>query len=258
MLLITAPSKTQEPTSPAPQEYSLPPFLEKSAELVALLRGYSQSELCTLMKMSPRLGESTVEKLANFQLPFTPENARQALFTFQGDAYAAITATAYQAEQLDHAQRHLRILSGLYGILRPLDLMQPYRLEMGLKLATEQGTNLYQFWGNLLTEQINKTCKRHGHDTVVNLASTEYSRSINKKLLQPRFLTITFKEQKAGSYKTIPIYSKRARGMMIDEVIRKQLTAAEHLQAFKQDNYAFSEKLSSKKEWVFTRKPLKK
>ncbi|PID74947.1 MAG: hypothetical protein CSB28_00585 [Desulfobacterales bacterium] len=258
MLLITAPSKTQEPISPAPQKYSLPPFLEKSAELVALLRRYSLAELCTLMKMSPRLGERTAENLANFQLPFTQENAHQALFTFQGDAYSAITATAYQAEQLDHAQRHLRILSGLYGILRPLDLMQPYRLEMGLKLPTEQETNLYQFWGNLLTEQINKTCERHGHDTVVNLASNEYSRSINKKLLQPRFLTITFKEQKAGGYKTIPIYSKRARGMMIDTMIRKQLTTIDQLQSFNQDNYAFSEEFSKEKEWVFTRETLKK
>ncbi len=253
MLLVTAPSKTQEAISPAPREYSLPPFLEKSADLIALLRDYSLDELCALMKMSPRLGESTREKLTNFQLPLTPENACQALFTFQGDAYSSIRPTAYQPAQLAHAQRHLRILSGLYGILRPLDLMHPYRLEMGLKLATGQGGNLYQFWGNLLTEQINRTCERYGHKTVVNLASNEYSRAINKKLLGPRFLTITFKEQKAGGYKTIPIYSKRARGMIIDMMIEKQLDTVEQLQLFAEDNYAFSAEFSTEKEWVFTR-----
>jgi cytoplasmic iron level regulating protein YaaA (DUF328/UPF0246 family) len=253
MLLVTAPSKTQETIDRTYPTYTLPLLLNMSCELVTRLREFSLQDLCSLMKMSRKLGESTFERIEDFILPLTLENATQALFTFQGDAYSSLTPDLYNEEELQHAQQSICILSGLYGILRPLDLMHPYRLEMGTRLSLNKHKNLYEFWGNTITEHLNQMCSTHNDKTLINLASSEYSRTIKTKILEPRMITATFKERKGDTYKTIPIHSKRARGMMIHYVIRNQLTAAEELQQFTAGGYSFAAALSTDDTWIFTR-----
>lgn len=253
MLLVTAPSKTQQTINLQFPTHTLPPFLPESSALIDLLREYTTADLCRLMNMSAALGESTRRRILEFQLPLTPENSCQAIFTFQGDAYASLSPDQYSRQQLLHAQDHLRILSGLYGILRPLDLMFPYRLEMGTRLATGEWKNLYDFWGNKITEQINDACRHHQDNTVINLASVEYAKAISRKILVPRLITVTFKERKGDGYRTIPIHSKRARGMMLHYMISNRLTKAEQLLGFQLGGYIFTEEFSTVDSWVFTR-----
>ena len=253
MLLVTAPSKTQKWLECRTRVASEPRFLGQSCQLVDILRHYDVESLCQLMKMGRALGESTFQRLRDFQPPLTPDNSRQALFTFQGDAYSSLTPEAYSEAQLLHAQRHIRILSGLYGILRPLDLMFPYRLEMGLKLAVGSATNLYQFWGEALTTAINDACHDHEDQTLVNLASQEYFKAIKPALLRPRLLTITFKQRQKDSYRTIPIHAKRARGLMLHYVITTMASRSEELRAFAFDGYRFNDQQSEADNWVFTR-----
>ena len=253
MLFITAPSKTQEPTTLHKGNHTIPLFLESSAELINILKKLGPLELSSLMKMSEKLGESTYHRIQTFPDVFDPNTCRPALFTFKGDNYAALRPGEYSAAELGYAQDHLLILSGLYGMLRPLDLMYPYRLEMGLKLENAQGKTLYNFWGSRLTEKINELCGAKGYTTLINLASTEYSRAVVKKMLTVRFLTITFKEKKGDGYKTVPIYSKRARGMMIDFAISSGADEAEQLKRFSREGYCYNETLSTDKEWIFSR-----
>ncbi len=253
MLLVTAPSKTQETIKRDFATYSLPPLLEMSSELVTRLREFSRDDLCSLMKMSKKLGESTFTRIEDFELPLTPENSRQALFTFQGDAYSFLTPELYSEQELQHAQQSVCILSGLYGVLRPLDLMHPYRLEMGTRLTINRHNNLYEFWGNTITEYLNQASSAHTDKTLINLASNEYSRAIKTKILSPRMITVSFKERKGDTYKTIPIHSKRARGMMIHYVISNQLTTAEELQQFTDGGYSFAALDSNADNWIFTR-----
>lgn len=253
MLLITAPSKTQQPINREFPTYTLPQFLDEAIELTELLQTYSVEELCALMKMSEKLGKNTRNRILEFRPPLTKNNSKQAIFTFQGDAYSHLTPELYTESELSHAQQHVRILSGLYGILRPLDQMFPYRLEMGARLATDNWKNLYAFWGDKITHNVNSDCSRLEDQTIVNLASGEYSKVIQKKILEPRFLTITFKERKGNTYKTIPIYSKRARGMMIHYVITGAITRADELRTFNSEGYAFNKNLSTESEWIFTR-----
>lgn len=254
MQIITAPSKTQQAIKQTCSFCTIPSFFEDSRQLIEILKGFSLEELCQLMKMSSALGDLTRKRIHEFELPFSPENACQALFTFQGDAYNSLTPERYSEQELLHAQQHLRILSGLYGLLRPLDLIQPYRLEMATRLQTKQGETLYQFWGNKITDQINREMADDSDQTLVNLASQEYARVIQKKVLQPRFLTVTFKERKGKGYKTIPIHSKRARGLMMHYAIIRKVTTAEELQGFDLAGYSYCEELSTAAEWIFTRK----
>lgn len=221
MLLITAPSKTQQAINRQFTTFTQPDFMEKSEQLIRILHEFSVEELGSLMKMSKKLAEGTKEKILAFRPPCTFENSRQAIFTFQGDAYSSLTPDLYSDSQLLHAQAHIRVLSGLYGILRPLDLMFPYRLEMGLRLANKEWKNLYEFWSSTVTDAINAECKQCKYTTVINLASVEYTKVIDKKSLNPQLLNITFQERKGDEYKTIPIHSKRARGMMLHYVIEK-------------------------------------
>lgn len=254
MLLITAPSKTQNRIDRYLSFFTEPSFFSKSTSLIDQLKAYSVTDLCHLMKISRTLGESTHQRIADFRPPLTLENSRQALFTFQGDAYESLTPATYTEKQLRHAQRHLRILSGLYGSLRPLDLMFPYRLEMGCKITGKGWNNLYQFWGDTITDSINFDCKDHPDPTVINLASNEYSRVINMKKLLSRPVTITFQQKKGDGYATIPIHSKRARGLMIHYVIINGLTHAEQLQQFNLGEYSFHKELSTADNWFFRRK----
>ena len=253
MLFITAPSKTQEMAGEKVSSHTVPWFLDSSAELITLLKEKRPDELSTLMKMSDKLSESTYTRIQNFPDTFDLDTCRQALFTFKGDNYAALRPDEYSDAELSYAQDHLLILSGLYGMLRPLDLMYPYRLEMGLKLENALGKNLYNFWGNRLTVKINELCETKGFTTLINLASTEYSRAVVKKALKVRFLTITFREKKGSGYKTVPIYSKRARGMMIDYAISNTISDIEQLKMFDREDYRYSEALSTDKEWIFSR-----
>ncbi len=205
------------------------------------------------MKTSPKLPESTFQRIHNFTTPFTPENAKQAIFTFQGDAYDSIEANNYSTEELDYAQKHVNILSGLYGLLRPLDLMQPYRLEMGLKLSVGGCNNLYQLLKEDVTELLNERLQESGDRTVVNLASTEYSKVIDKKRLQGEMIEMVFQQEHKGKMKTIPIHSKRARGLMIHYTISNKIDKALQLQRFNLDGYSIDRSRSTETKWFFIR-----
>lgn len=251
MQLITAPSKTQQFNGRSYADHSLPILLEKTKILDRQLKLLDRQELSALMKTSDRLTESTHQLIQNFSHPFSLDNAKQAIFTFQGAAYSAITAELYTKEQLNHAQQHLFILSGLYGILRPLDLMQPYRLEMGCSLTVGEAANLYQFWQAQITDTINQALTRDGDKILINLASKEYAKAVDKKKLQGELVTITFKQLHKGQLRTIPIHAKKARGLMIHFAVSEQIDKATGLKEFNLDGYCFSKEDSTTAEWFF-------
>jgi len=251
VLLILAPSKTQHFNKREYSEHTIPALIDKAQYLVDRICLLSRDQLSQLMKTSEKLTSATHDKFHSFHTPLTRKNANQALFTFQGDSYKAITADEYNNEDLGHAQQHLRILSGLYGILRPLDLMQHYRLEMGTRFTTENFTTLYQFWGSLITDIINETLETLTDKTLVNLASTEYAKVIDKKGLAGRWIDITFRQRHKGHYKTIPIHSKRARGLMVDFMITNRIDRAEDLLSFALDGYLYNKEVSTAENWYF-------
>ena len=253
MLLIISPSKTQESDVPIRDDYSQPFFIDKTELLARQLKQLDQTQLAALMKMSDKLAAVNFQRFQDFQFPFTPDNSRQALLMFQGDQFNPIAVDGYSDEQLAHAQQHLRILSGLYGMLLPLDLMQPYRLEMATKLAVGDAKNLYSFWGDLVTRELNNELSDDPQPVLINLASAEYFKVIHKKELHPDILTLSFKQEKGGKLKTIAIYAKRARGAMVDFVIRNGITRSIDLQGFNRDGYRFKSDLSVDNEWVFVR-----
>ncbi len=253
MLLIISPSKTQNFDVPVRGDCTQPLFLEQAAQLVRQLKSFEPPQLAALMKMSDRLAAVNVQRFQDFRLPFTPGNSRQALFMFQGDQFNPMAVDNYSAEQLGHAQQHLRILSGLYGILRPLDLMQPYRLEMATRLAAGKADNLYGFWRHAVTGGINRELEADSCPLLINLASVEYFKVIDKKKLHADILTLSFKQEKEGRLKSIAIYAKRARGAMVNFVIQNRITDPQELQGFNVDGYQFRRDLSSDREWLFVR-----
>jgi len=253
MLMIIAPSKTQELTDTVTHKSTIPACLEETELLIAELKKFSVDGLAELMKMSQRLAVQTHERINEFHTPFTAENCHQALTVFQGDVYSHIVADGYRKPEREYIQSHLRILSGLYGILRPFDLMQPYRLEMGCRLPNSRGGNLYDFWRGRVTSEINRTLAEQKDPTLVNLASTEYSRVINRKDLQGSFLQIDFKERKGDTFRTVAIHAKRARGMMVDFAVRENVKTALQLQNFRQAGYRYRKELSGDTHYVFTR-----
>ncbi len=252
MLLLLAPSKTQKPIEYDYRLISDPTLLQQAIQLNEILRQKSESEIATLMKTSEKITNNTVDMINNFTTPFTTDNSHPAIFTFQGDAYSSLTPSEWDSDQLAHAQQHLLTLSGLYGALRPLDLMQPYRLEMGLKLENNNGNNLYHFWGESITELINQLLKKAEHKTVINLASAEYSKAIVKKKLLGDVIEIVFKQEKDSKLKTIPIYSKRARGAMANFVIMKKLNQPDQLKKFNENGYSFDKTSSTDSKWIFS------
>ncbi len=255
MLLILSPSKTQHFDVPVRSDCTLPIFTEQANQLVRLLKQFDRPQLATLMKMSYKLAELTWQRFQDYQPTSTPDNSRQALFMFQGDQFNPMDVNSYSQEQLQHAQQHLRILSGLYGILRPLDLIQPYRLEMATKLAVANARNLYHFWDDLITEALNDALQSDPQPLLINMASAEYFKVIRKKELQAKILTLSFKQEKAGTVKTIAIYAKRARGAMADFVIQNCIVKPKDLQAFCADGYCFRPDISTgNTEWVFVKK----
>jgi cytoplasmic iron level regulating protein YaaA (DUF328/UPF0246 family) len=206
------------------------------------------------MEVSMKLAELNFERFEAWHTPFTQENARQAVLAFKGDVYTGLEAESFSAADFKFAQNHLRILSGLYGLLRPLDLMQPYRLEMGRKVDTERGRNLYEFWGEIITEGLNRQLKKLKSPYLINLASNEYFRSVKPKLLDGEIITPEFKDWKNGQYKMMGVYAKKARGQLSRFVIQNQLTEPEAMKAFNVDGYTFNEEMSKGNTWVFTRR----
>lgn len=254
MITIISPSKTQDFTSNGqPIKYSQPQFLDQSERLVKELRKKKTPGIRRLMDVSEKIAELNYERYQQFKTPFSPEDAKQALFAFKGDVYTSIDTLNYQEKELEFAQNHLRILSGLYGVLRPLDLIQPYRLEMKIKLKNPRGKDLYTFWGSRLSEALNKDFDYQKKRILINLASNEYFKALDKKKLKADIITPVFKEYKNGKYSIIAIFAKKARGMMTDFIIKNKFEEAEELKTFNQEGYEYSEQLSKDNEWVFIR-----
>ena len=255
MLIVISPAKKLDYETPSKTSvYTTPDYMGDSKLLIKQLRNYSAMDLAELMHLSMKLAELNFDRYEAWKPTCTEKNAKQSVLAFQGDVYQGLDAASLNASELKFAQQHLRILSGLYGILRPLDLMQPYRLEMGTRLETSRGKNLYEFWGSTLTEGLNKHLKKIKSDTLINLASNEYFKSVKPKELNATIITPAFKEFKNGDYKMIGIYAKRARGLMSRYIIKNKLKNPEDIKDFDDEGYRFNSKLSKDNNWVFTRK----
>lgn len=254
MLITLSPSKGQDFETPVlSQTHSKPEALKESGLLIKELRKLRQKDIQQLMGVSENIAKLTAGRYKSFSTPFTLKNARPAIFAFKGDVYSGIDIEKYREADLEYAQNHLRILSGLYGCLRPLDLIQPYRLEMKTKLHNVRGENLYQFWGDRITEALNKELKKQEQPVLVNLASNEYFKSVRPKQLKGRVLTVNFKETKDGKTRVVAIFAKRARGMMTDYILRNRIEKPEDIKRFKQGGYRFRKELSDDKQWTFER-----
>ncbi len=255
MLIVISPAKTLDyDTHPVTPEYSIPAYLDDAEIIVARVRKYSLSEIRDTMALSERLAKLNFERFKSWHKPFTPMNSKQAILAFKGDVYAGIDAATFSESDFAFAQQHLRILSGLYGILRPLDLMQPYRLEMGRKIDNERGKNLYEFWQDRVTDGINRELARMGCRYLINLASSEYFKVIDPKRVEADIITPVFKDYKNGQYKTIGFYAKKARGRFSRFIIKERLSDPKELKNFDVDGYCFNESLSTDHKLVFTRK----
>ena len=255
MLTVISPAKTLDFESPAlTDEYSQPSHLTQSRKLMRQLRQFSGSDLSKLMNVSSAIADLNVERNRRWKTPFTPDNAKQALFAFKGDVYTGLDAESMNADNIQFAQKHLRVLSGLYGLLRPLDLMQPYRLEMGTRLATDQGTNLYQFWDMRLTKTLNTELKAIDSSVLLNLASNEYFKAIKPKSIKGQVITPVFKDYHQGKYQIIGFFAKKARGLMARHIIDEQINDVEAIKHFDRDGYIYNPSLSGQTDWVFTRK----
>jgi cytoplasmic iron level regulating protein YaaA (DUF328/UPF0246 family) len=228
-------------------------MLEQSQQLIDALKGLNPEQIAGLMGVSDKLAQLNWQRFQDVTVPFDLENAKQALLVFKGDVFSPIDVEAYTDEDFSFAQDHVRILSGLYGILRPLDLMQAYRLEMGIKSGFANAKNLYEFWGARLTEALNKDLAHQSQAVLVNLASDEYYKVIQPQKITAPVLKVSFKENKSGTYKVVAIHAKRARGLMINFVVTNHLAKVQDLKTFKLQGYQFNDSLSSDQEWVFCR-----
>lgn len=254
MLMVISPAKTLDYTTPlATSRYTQPALLEKSQQLIAVARDLSPAQIASLMSISDKLALLNAQRFNDWQPEFTPDNARQAILAFKGDVYTGLQAETFSEADFDFAQQHLRMLSGLYGVLRPLDLMQPYRLEMGTKLANPAGKDLYSFWGETLTQALNEALAAQGDDVMINLASDEYFKAVQPKKLQGRLIKPVFLDEKNGKFKIISFYAKKARGLMCRYIIENRLQQAEQLKQFDLEGYFFDEENSRADEWVFKR-----
>jgi len=249
MLAIISPSKTQDFSPCDINSFTQSRQLSHTQELVDILKNKTQRQISKLMSLSEKLSKLNFDRFQTFQTPFSLDNAKQALLAFKGDVYNGINASSLSVKDLEFAQQNVRILSGLYGVLRPLDLMQPYRLEMGTKLENTQGKNLYEYWGSGISEILNED----EEELIVNLASNEYIKAIDKKILKAEMLDIVFKDKKNDTYKVIAIYAKRARGLMVNYIIRNRLTDTEALKEFSDEGYKYNHNLSDDSTWVYVR-----
>lgn len=254
MLSVISPAKTLDfETPPTTRKTTQPEFLERSAALVADARQLDPAAIASLMGVSDSIATLNHKRFMDWHTPFELANAKQAILAFKGDVYTGLDADTLTAGQLAFAQKHLRILSGLYGLLRPLDLMQPYRLEMGLKFANSGGRNLYEFWGELITESLNRQLKKAGTPVLVNLASNEYFKAVKTAALDGEVITPVFKDLKGGKYRVISSFAKKARGQMARFIIENEIDDVAGLKKFRVDGYRYSAAESTARELVFLR-----
>ncbi|WP_137888661.1 peroxide stress protein YaaA [Pseudomonas sp. 2FE] len=254
MLMVLSPAKTLDYASPpATARYTQPEYLDHAQELVTQLRELSPAQISELMHLSDKLSGLNAARYGSWTPNFTPENAKQALLAFKGDVYTGMHAQDFTEADFDFAQEHLRMLSGLYGVLRPLDLMQPYRLEMGTRLANRRGKDLYAFWGERISAWLNEALAAQGDDILLNLASNEYFSAVKRQALNARIIDTEFKDLKNGQYKIISFYAKKARGMMARYVIKERLNDPEGLKDFNYQGYRFSAENSKQDSLVFLR-----
>tara|TARA_R110002096_G_scaffold308629_1_gene503160 strand:+ start:865 stop:1617 length:753 start_codon:yes stop_codon:yes gene_type:complete len=250
MIVLISPAKTLDYDPSAVSIKTQPEFKKEIGQLVEIMKKKSPNSIQKLMGVSENLAELNAERYQRFSEIFNEENSKQALLAFKGDVYTHIDVASFSEEDFSFAQEHLRILSGLYGLLRPMDMIQPYRLEMGIKLKNKRGKNLYEFWGDKITNALNEIALGQ---PVINLASNEYFKAVKKKKLKSNLISPVFKEYKDGTYKNIGIFSKQARGLMTDFIIRNKVEDPEVLKTFNEGRYEYSESKSNSEEWVFIR-----
>lgn len=253
MLIVVSPAKKLNENAKIGDEYSQPVFVDEAEKLISYLRKKTPKKIEQLMGISKALGELNFERYQGWKTEHTVNNSNYAGFMFDGEVYSGLDIKSYSKKELQWAQAKLRILSGLYGVLKPLDLIQPYRLEMGTSLKTGRKKNLYEFWGDKITNEINSSLEDLKTETIVNLASTEYFKSINKKKLNAEIVTPVFKDFNNGKYKTVMVYAKKARGFMASFIIKNNINTIEELKAFDVDGYCFNQEASNDKELVFLR-----
>ena len=254
MLAVVSPAKNLDYESDLPElNVTQPRLLDNAEELVEVCRQLSPQQLGSLMKISDKLAGLNAARFQEWQRPFNEDNARPAMFAFNGDVYTGLDAASLNSEAINTAQKQLRILSGLYGVLRPLDLMQPYRLEMGSKLDNPKGKNLYEYWGDTITQTLNDDLAELGSSTLVNLASNEYFSAVKPKALNADIITPVFKDEKNGQYKVMSFYAKKARGLMARFILNQKPESVSDLKEFDANGYSFNEAMSSDKQLVFCR-----
>lgn len=255
MLIILSPAKTLDYVSPVTiNDHTMPRFITDSAQLISICQRFSTADIASLMKVSDPIAALNATRFASWSTSFTTDNSRQALLAFKGDVYTGFNAVTMNEQDAQWAQSHLRILSGLYGLLRPLDLMQPYRLEMGTKLENARGANLYQFWGDKVTDTLQQDLRAQGDDVLINLASNEYFKAVKVGKLTAKIITPVFKDWKNGEYKVISFFAKKARGMMARYLIDERINSVDGINAFCGGGYAFSAEESTDSSLVFKRK----
>lgn len=258
MLIVISPAKTLDFESElATHHFTQPALLDDARKLIDVARKLTPVQIGKLMSISDKLADLNVGRFQNWQTPFSPENARQAILAFKGDVYTGLQAETFKEKDFDFAQQHFRMLSGLYGLLRPLDLMQPYRLEMGIKLENPAGKDLYSFWGERLTDALNEALADQGDDVLINLASDEYFKAVKPKKLNGRIIKPVFLDEKNGTFKVISFYAKKARGMMSRYIIKHQLSKPADLKKFDVEGYFFVADESSENELIFKRHEIK-
>lgn len=254
MLIVVSPAKTLDYESPLQtRTFTQPELLDHSQVLIERARQLAPAEIGSLMKISDKLAGLNAARYAQWQPDFTLDSARQAMLAFKGDVYTGLAVESFSEADLAHSQQHLRILSGLYGVLRPLDLMMPYRLEMGIRLDNPRGRDLYAFWGDIITDKLNQALAEQGDEVLINLASEEYFKSVRPAGLKGRVVTPVFKDGKNGQYKIISFYAKKARGMMARWILQERLTRVEQLAEFSSEGYYFVPQESTADSLIFKR-----
>ena len=254
MLFVISPAKALDYETPAHiKTYTQPLFVEQASELIAVLREKSPQQVAELMDLSDQLAGLNAARYQAWSPKFTAKNSKQAVLAFDGDVYGGLDARTLNEDELDWLQQHLCILSGLYGVLRPLDRMQPYRLEMGTRLKTDKGTNLYRFWGSQIAEYLNSRARADKSPVLVNLASEEYFKAVDLKALQPRVVNCVFEEKKGANYKIVSFFAKRARGLMVRYALQHRAATPEQLKGFDLEGYRFAPAASGPDRFVFRR-----
>ncbi len=253
MIVLLSPAKSLDFSPLEYSHYTQPRLLEKSEELVGTLKKKSSKKLQELMGVSKNIADLNVERFRSFSVPFGANNAKPAIYAFNGDVYTGLQAEQFEDSEMEFAQKHIRILSGLYGLLKPLDLMQPYRLEMGTRLKHKRNKNLYEFWDNSITQLINEDLAESGSNVVVNLASNEYFQAVKPAELKGEILNIDFKENRNGTFKIISFNAKKARGRMSHLIVKENITEKEKLKELVVDGYKFNESMSEENYYCFTK-----